>query len=61
LREAWPSVCTWPGEIQEKRRMTVPARYILAAIAFGVAALGLFLLPADAAMTMDGGVGPGVW
>jgi hypothetical protein len=41
--------------------MTVPARYILAAIAFGVAALGLFLLPADAAITMDGGVGQGVW
>jgi len=29
--------------------MTVPARYILAALAFGVAALGLFLLPTDAA------------
>jgi hypothetical protein len=29
--------------------MTVPARYILAAMAFGVAALGLFLLPTDAA------------
>ncbi|MEZ6023939.1 MAG: hypothetical protein R3C16_11120 [Hyphomonadaceae bacterium] len=28
--------------------MTVPTRYILAAIAFGVAALGLFLLPVDA-------------
>ncbi len=29
--------------------MTVPARYILAAIAFGVAGLGLFALPTDAA------------
>lgn len=29
--------------------MTVPARYIWAAIAFGIAALGLFLLPAEAA------------
>ena len=28
--------------------MTVPARYILAALAFGVAALGLFLLPVNA-------------
>jgi hypothetical protein len=28
--------------------MTVPARYILAAIAFGVAALGFFLLPVEA-------------
>lgn len=28
--------------------MTVPARYILAAIAFGIAALGFFLLPASA-------------
>lgn len=28
--------------------MTVPARYILAAIAFGVAALGFFLLPTEA-------------
>jgi hypothetical protein len=28
--------------------MTVPARYILAALAFGVAALGLFLLPTSA-------------
>jgi hypothetical protein len=40
--------------------MTVPTRYILAAIAFGIAALGLFLLPTDAAMTMDGDVGQGV-
>jgi hypothetical protein len=37
------------GEIQEKRLMTVPARYILAAIAFGIAALGFMLLPTDAA------------
>lgn len=29
--------------------MTVPTRYILAALAFAVAALGLFLLPTDAA------------
>jgi len=28
--------------------MNVPVRYILAALAFGVAALGLFLLPAGA-------------
>jgi len=28
--------------------MTVPARYILAALAFGVAALGFFMLPTDA-------------
>ena len=28
--------------------MTVPARYILAAIAFGVAVLGFFLLPTEA-------------
>jgi len=28
--------------------MTVPVRYILAALAFGVAALGFFLLPSDA-------------
>lgn len=28
--------------------MTVPTRYILAAVAFGIAALGLFLLPTDA-------------
>jgi hypothetical protein len=34
--------------------MTVPARYILAAIAFGVAALGLFLLPADASADCRG-------
>jgi hypothetical protein len=52
--------------------MTVPARYILAAIAFAIAALGFMLLPVDAAtarsettfngaMTMDGGVGQGVY
>lgn len=34
--------------------MSVPARYILAAIAFGVAALGLFLLPTDAAADCNG-------
>ncbi|MBC7767757.1 MAG: hypothetical protein H7124_03140 [Phycisphaerales bacterium] len=34
--------------------MTVPARYILAAIAFGVAALGLFLLPTEAAAQCNG-------
>ncbi|PZO48881.1 MAG: hypothetical protein DCF16_15660 [Alphaproteobacteria bacterium] len=49
LGDVWPLACSMPGEIQEKRQMTVPARYILAAIAFGVAALGLFLLPTDAA------------
>lgn len=37
--------------------MTVPARYILAALAFGVAALGLFLLPTDAAADCHGGAG----
>lgn len=35
--------------------MTVPTRYILAAIAFGVAALGLFLLPTDAAACGNNG------
>ena len=35
--------------------MTVPTRYILAAIAFGVAALGLVLLPTDAAACGNGG------
>ncbi len=34
--------------------MTVPARYILAALAFGVAALGFFLLPADAYADCNG-------
>lgn len=34
--------------------MTVPARYILAAIAFGFAALGLMLLPADASADCGG-------
>lgn len=34
--------------------MTVPARYILAAIAFGIAALGLFLLPTDASASCNG-------
>ncbi len=34
--------------------MTVPVRYILAAIAFGVAALGFFLLPVDAAADCNG-------
>jgi hypothetical protein len=43
-----------PGEIQEKRQMTVPARYILAAIAFGVSALGLILLPTEAAADCGG-------
>ncbi|MGD9979329.1 MAG: hypothetical protein AB7H66_04045 [Hyphomonadaceae bacterium] len=38
--------------------MTVPARYILAAIAFGVAALGLFLLPTDAAACGANGCPP---
>jgi hypothetical protein len=52
--EAWPPACTAPGEIQEKRLMTVPARYILAAIAFGVAALGLLLLPTDASAHCNG-------
>jgi hypothetical protein len=37
-----------PGEIKEKRLMTVPARYILAAFAFGVAALGFMMLPTEA-------------
>lgn len=39
--------------------MTVPARYILAALAFGVAALGLFLLPTNASADplMSGGRG----
>lgn len=35
--------------------MTVPARYILAALAFAVAALGFVLLPADAAADCGGG------
>lgn len=35
--------------------MTVPTRYILAAVAFGVAALGLFLLPTDASACGSGG------
>ena len=34
--------------------MTVPLRYILAALAFGVAALGFILLPADAAADCNG-------
>lgn len=34
--------------------MTVPTRYILAAIAFGIAALGFFLLPTDAAADCNG-------
>ena len=34
--------------------MAVPTRYILAALAFGVAALGLFLLPTDAAAECNG-------
>lgn len=34
--------------------MTVPARYILAAIAFGVAALGFLLLPVEAAAECNG-------
>jgi len=38
--------------------MTVPARYILAAIAFGIAALGFFLLPTDAAACGAGGCTP---
>jgi hypothetical protein len=39
--------------------MSVPARYILAAIAFAIAALGFILLPVGAAA--DGGVGQGVY
>lgn len=38
--------------------MTVPTRYILAAVAFGIAALGLFLLPTDAAACGNGGCTP---
>lgn len=38
--------------------MTVPVRYILAAIAFGVAALGFFLLPTDAAACGANGCSP---
>ncbi|MGE0743043.1 MAG: hypothetical protein AB7O98_17030 [Hyphomonadaceae bacterium] len=34
--------------------MTVPVRYILAAIAFGVAALGFFLLPTEASADCNG-------
>jgi hypothetical protein len=34
--------------------MTVPARYILAAMAFGIAALGFFLLPVDASAECNG-------
>jgi len=34
--------------------MTVPTRYILAAIAFGVAALGFFLLPTEASADCNG-------
>ncbi|HRP10307.1 MAG TPA: hypothetical protein PLK37_04670 [Terricaulis sp.] len=34
--------------------MTVPVRYILAALAFGVAALGLFLLPTEASADCNG-------
>jgi hypothetical protein len=33
------------GEIRERRPMSVLIRYSLAAIAFGVAALGFILLP----------------
>jgi hypothetical protein len=36
------------GEIKEMGTMRVPARYILAAIAFGFAALGFVLLPVEA-------------
>ncbi len=38
--------------------MTVPARYILAAIAFGVAALGFLMLPTDAAACGRNGCQP---
>lgn len=38
--------------------MTVPARYILAAIAFGVAALGFLMLPTDAAACGRNGCTP---
>jgi hypothetical protein len=36
------------GEIQEKPLADVSVRYILAAIAFGLAALGFVLLPVGA-------------
>jgi hypothetical protein len=42
------------GEIQETSSMTVPLRYILAALAFGVAALGFILLPTDASADCNG-------
>lgn len=38
--------------------MSVPVRYILAALAFGVAALGFFLLPTDASACENGGCRP---
>ncbi|WP_135210625.1 hypothetical protein [Vitreimonas flagellata] len=44
LREAWLSACSLGGEVKEIFIVNVSLRYILAAIAFGVAALGLFLL-----------------
>lgn len=46
--EVWPLTCTPARELNERPGMTVPTRYILAAAAFAVAALGLWLLPADA-------------
>jgi hypothetical protein len=43
--EPWPQACNAAGEIQEMPPMDVLVRYILAAICFGVAALGFILLP----------------
>ena len=47
-REPWPQLCSMAGEIQEKPLLDVSVRYILAAIAFGLAALGFVLLPVGA-------------
>jgi hypothetical protein len=43
-REAWPCACSLRREVKELFILNVSLRYILAAIAFGIAALGLFLL-----------------
>jgi hypothetical protein len=43
-REAWPCACSLRREVKEFFIVNVSLRYILAAIAFGIAALGLFLL-----------------
>jgi hypothetical protein len=43
-REAWLSACITLGEIEELPPMSVLIRYGLAAIFFGIAALGYVLL-----------------